>query len=343
MIYENVELHNVAEILPMPDVDGVRLQRVPESVRVELNPGAQMRALQPDNAEIRFVSEGITRVTVSSEGSTDVMLFHGAFDGRERFTITREPRTIQVHPAAVHVQRLDAAYWRDHPFAPNVRRLILGGRRRDPLILHGVEGDGVRPPEPDELPSLRYLAYGTSITHGFDAEGPHLTYVGQTAWHLGADLINLGFGGSAHCEAAIADHIATRGDWHVASLALSVNMQGFSMDEFYRRVFYMVDTVAGQNPDRPIACITLYPYFRDFGIEDASAQYGGTPEEYRQALRDAVAASSHPNLHLIEGPEILTDIRGLTHDLIHPGDHGMIEMGRNLAGKLKILNATHHK
>lgn len=39
------------------------------------------------------------------------------------------------------------------------------------------------------------------------------------------------------------------------------------------------------------------------------------------------------------GPEILTDIEGLTADLIHPGDHGMIAMGQALAARLEPLIA----
>lgn len=335
MIYENVELHNVEEVIPV-EGGGVLLQRVPESVRQKLNEGAQMRMRQPDNAEIRFVGDGPVRVTVSSRGTTRVSLFHGVFDGRERYVVGREPMTIEVRPHA-RLEQLEESYWRELPFAPRVFRLILGGPQREPLILHGVEGKGVRPPDPEDLPGIRYLAYGTSITHGFDAEGPHLTYVGQTAWHLGADLINLGVGGSAHCEPELADYMAGRKDWGIASLALSVNMQGFALDEFYRRVAHMVNAVAGKNPGKPVACITLYPYFRDFGISDAGAQYGGTPEEFRQALRDAVAACPHNNAHLIEGPDILTDMAGLTADLIHPGDHAMILMGRNLGERLKGL------
>lgn len=337
MIHQNVELHNVAELQPAAG-GGMRLQRVPETVRTRLNEGAQWRMLQPDNAEIRFVSNGpTTRVTLVSEGNTDVTLFYGMFDGRLRFTVTREPVTLDIPLPADPLKQLAPAYWKHHPFAPHVTRLILGGPRRDPLILLGVEGDNVRPPHRNEVPALRYLAYGTSITHGFDAEGPHLTYVGQTARRLGADLINLGVGGSAHCERELADYIAARDDWDVASLALSVNMQHFAMDEFSRRVAYMVHTVAGANPDRPVACITLYPYSRDFGIEPVNAQHGGTPEAYRQALRDAVAACPHPNAHLIEGPELLTDITGLTHDLIHPGDYGMTEMALHLAARLQAL------
>ena len=338
MIHQNVELHNVAAVTQVGN-GGVRLQRMPEEVRLQLNAGAQMRTLQPDNAEIRFVCDGPARVTVSSAGETDITVFHGVFDGRQRVVATSRPTTIQV-AMPTRLAQLERSYWAEQPFAPQVVRLILGGRRREPVILHGIEGEGIRPPRSEELPSLRYLAYGTSITHGFDAEGPHLTYAAQTAWHLGADLINLGLGGSAHCEPELADYIAARPDWDIASLALSVNMQGFSMDEFSRRVAYMVNTVAGRNPQKPVACITLYPYCRDFGINDPIAKYGGTPEEYRQALRDAVAACPHPNAHLIEGPDILTDIGGLTVDLVHPSDNAMIEMGRNLAARLASLLPT---
>lgn len=336
MIYENVELHNVAEVHPAEG--GVCFQRVPEKVRVQLNECAQMRVRQPDNCEIRFVSDSPkTRITLSSEGEANVTVFHGVFDGRERYVIGRQPTTICVRPQS-RLQQLDRKWCKDQPFAPQVYRIIFGGRRREPVILYSVEGARIRPPKPEELPKLRYLAYGTSITHGFDCEGPHLSYVAQTAWHLGADLINLGVGGACFCEPAFADHIADITDWHIASLALSENMHEFPMDEFRQRVEYMVNTVAGADTRRPVACITLYPYFRDFGMPDDGVQYGGTPDEYRHALRDIVARSPHPNVHLIEGPDILTKIDGLTADLLHPSDNAMIEMGRNLAERLAWLD-----
>lgn len=295
-----------------------------------------MRMLQPDTAEVRFLTDGPCRITLSSEGQTRVTVFHGLFDSRKRFIIGGEPQTIEVGTPEL-LQHLDSTYWREMSFSPRVCRLIFGGPQRDPIVFHRIEGKNIRPPKPEDLPKLRYLAYGTSITHGFDAEGPHLSYVSQTARHLGADLINLGVGGAAQCEHELADYIASRNDWQIATLALSVNMHCFSLDKFYERVSYMVNTVSGADLNRVIACITLYPYYRDFGIEPADQEYGGTPEEYRQALRDVVKTCPHPNVHLIEGNEILVDINGLTVDLIHPGDNGMIEMGRNLAKKLYPL------
>jgi len=335
MIHENIALHNVAEMRPASHGSGLRLQRVPEEVRLTLNEIAQMRMLQPDTSEIRFRVDGPLQLTLSSEGETRVTVFHGLFDSRLRFILGKQPQTIEI-PVPETLSQLDESYCQGMSFSPHVCRVIFGGPQRDPVLFHKIEGNNVRPPQPEDVPKLRYLAYGTSITHGFDAEGPHLSYVSQTARELGADIINLGVGGAAHCEHELADYIASRSDWDIATLALSVNMQGFAMDEFYERVSYMVNTVAGADTARPVACITIYPYFRDFGIKPPG-DYGGSADEYRESLQKAVAACPHPNVHLIDGPSILTQIHNLTADLIHPSDFGMAEMAKNLVGKLRVL------
>ena len=168
---------------------------------------------------------------------------------------------------------------------------------------------------------------------------PHSSCAGHTARALGADLINLGSAGSAHCEAELADYIAARDDWDIATLALSVNLGRFALDEFYKRVSYMVNTVSGANLDRPVACITLWPFFNDMLADDGKLKQGETAPaaKFRQSLRDAVAACPNPNVHLLEGPELMTNTAGLTDDLIHPGDYGMMEMGLNLVAALKPL------
>ena len=333
MILGEVELHNVAEVREIPGLPGKRLLRVPEDVRVCLNPRAQQRMLSPAGSEIRFASGGDrVAVTVSCpEASAEVIPFWGPFQGRQRFAIGREPKTLVLtYPERLAGLDPDAAAGLS--FSPRVWRLTLRG---EGLHYHGIRGEGLRPPAPDELPKRRYLAYGTSITHGTAATAMHLTYVSQTARRLGADLINLGVGGSAYCEPELADYMAARDDWDVATLALSVNMigGGFSVEAFRERVDYMVHTVAGSNPRRPVACITLYPHFRDF-CADQPKEMVEKSAAFRQVLREVVAACPHPNVRLIEGPELLADIGGLTVDLIHPGDCGMIQMGERLAGRL---------
>ena len=350
MIYQNVELHNIAEVRRCRGAQGVRLQRVPERVRQCLNDTAKMQMLSPGCAEIRFVCDDLpARITLScpNGGIGHAMVLHGIFPEAPRLgesllgrhVISREVQTIEI-TAPEHLYHLDPEDCKGMPFSPKVCRLMLGDLYCGwGLHLHGVEGKGIRPPTPEEVPSTRYLAYGTSITHGAWATGPHLTYVSQTARRLGVDLTNLGVCGSAQCESQLADYIAAREDWDFATLALSVNMVGFPLEEFYDRVSYMVNTVAGANTKRPVVCITIYPSYLEFdGRFDTGGR--GAPEDYRQALRDVVRACPHPNAHLIEGPEILTDISGLSADLIHPSDDGMIMMGENLARRLRPLVET---
>lgn len=338
MIYENVELHNVAEVTEQ--TGGARLQRVPEAVRTQLNARAQERMLYSHGCEIRFVHEGPScEVTLAchpteSRDQVSVVVFHGEYQHPLRFIVGAEPQTLTID-FPERLDQADAGSVCDTPFHHRVVRLRLHGGQ---TVFHGARGDGLRPPRPDELPDRRLIAYGTSITMGANATGAHLTYTAIAARALGMDVVNLGAGGSAHCEHALADYIAGRDDWHAAVLSLSVNMLGFTLQEFAERVTYMVHTVAGADPSRPVACITLWPFYGDctFGGELWSID-GRRAEQYRQTLREAVESCPHPNARLLEGPAMMTDTGGLTGDLVHPGDLGMIEMGHNLAAAMRPL------
>lgn len=336
MYYENVELHNVAEVTDGPN-GGVCLQRVPEHVREKLNERAREMVLRPACGEIRFVSDGPSaRVTLSAASEqVRVVPFFGTFRNGSPLIVGRQPVTFEVTMPDAFRQRLPMLERRHMPFSPRVCRLMLWGGQ---VCFYRVEGEGVRSPSPAEVPRLRYLSYGTSITHGAAATWPHLAYVAQVARRLGADLLNLGMGGSCHCEPELADYIARRTDWHVATLALSVNMMGFSDEEFRERVTYMVNTVARADHSRPVACITLFRYFGDRELQPDEADCKA--DDFRQILRDVVAVCPHPNVCLLEGREMLTDFGGLTTDLIHPADDGMMQMAENIARRLLPLVAA---
>lgn len=334
MLHENVELHNIDDAAPEEGQDGLRLQRVPESLRQKINPGARQRSAWPYSSEIRLAfSSDTASVTLSSDARMDCMVYQGPFLA-EALIIGEEPQSVILRPAE-RVALLAEEHRRRLNFSTDIFRLQFGGRRRGRVYLHGIRGEGIRPPGPGEVPALRYLAYGTSITQGADATCASGGYAAQAAWRLGADFINLGMGGSCYCEPEFADYIAAREDWHVATLALSVNMvEGFSLDEFRDRVDYLANTIAAANPKRPAICITLYPFCRDL-CTDKDDQ--ALAEAFRRTLRQVVAASPHRNLHLIEGADILTDIGGLTTDLVHPADNGMINMGENLACRMRTI------
>lgn len=340
MTYKNALLHNVAELVDEPSHRAKRIQRVPEATRVQLDEPAQLRTQNPDGCEIRFVLEGTAaEVTVSAkEPGTTVSLFFGPFSANQTWVLGAEPRTIPVELNQDQKNRIAAIpddVVQGLPFHPSVARLVF--YHRGIALLHDISGE-IRPPRASELPSRSILTYGTSITHGASATQAHLTWAAQTAWRLGADLLNLGVGGACLCEAAYGDYIAGRDDWDLAVLSLSVNMigKGFDGAGFRERVSYVVDAVSAAHPDKPVACVSIYPYFGDFD-HTLHANAKATAVEFRTILRDIVTRFDRPNLHFIEGSSILDDIAGLTTDLIHPSDLGMIRMGENMAKALRPL------
>lgn len=338
VIYGNAQLHNVAELVDEPGLAGGRIQRVPESTRVNLEEPARLRTQNPDGCEIRFVLEGDSaEVTLSAkEPGTTVTLFFGPFHSRQQWLLADTPTTISVSlPHDGRMRSLPTSLAEKLTFAPQVCRLSFYGRGI--AVLHDIAGD-IRPPTAAELPERTILAYGTSITHGAAAGEAHLTWVAQTAWRLGTDALNLGVGGACLSEPAFGDFIASRDDWDLAILSLSVNMigRGFTPREFRERVGYVVSTVASSHPEKPVACVSIYPYFGDWE-STLQPNARGKPQEFRDALRSTVADLDLPNLHYIDGPTILDDISGLTADMIHPSDLGMIRMGENMARALRSI------
>lgn len=334
---DGIQFHNVQELRDV-DGNGLRLQRVPEDVRTRLNDGAQNRMCHPAGVELRFVPDGPVRVTLSSRVRNSIVRpFWGDFQATgDEVVVREEPQTIELE-LPEQLTDLRPSVRDGLRYDPRLCRLVLPGEHRGGRVrFRGVEGD-VRPPRASEVPAMRYLAYGTSITEGEGPGSETLTYVNQTARRLGADVINLGSCGTAYCDEAMAEHIAGRDDWDVATLSLSVNMVGtFSLDTFRDRASAMVDTVAGANPDRPVACITIFSNARDYR---ADHEEGDECERFRDALRTVVADCDRDNVHLVEGPDVLPTAAGLTTDLVHPGDDAMIRMGENLARELKPLLA----
>ena len=333
MIHENVELHNVAEAVPTED-GGVRLQRVPESVRKHLSDHGRERMLDPAGVEVRFVAEG-DRAAVrlhSLSGPIDLRVFFGDVQAGPLPSVADELTAAEVQMPAWFLA-LDRAELGTAAFSHRVCRVMLTGGH---VCFHGVEGS-VRPPRPDELPPLRCLGYGTSITQGAGASARHLCFLSQTARRLGADAVNLGCASAAFCEPQLADYIGRRDDWHIATLEPTANMLKFPLDEFRRRTAYLVDAVAGADESRPVACITLMRLADDMPPRHTASAAGAAPEDYRRAFRQVAAACGRPNVHVIEGTDLLADLSDLTTSMVHPSDYGHARVAENLAPRLRAM------
>lgn len=213
-------------------------------------------------------------------------------------------------------------------FDPELRRILFHFRASvGPVRTRGE----VTPARAEQLPARTLLCYGSSITQGMEALTAAGSYAPRLARLLGLDLLNLGFGGSAHLEPEIAAHIAERKDWHAATLELGINLVGsLEPDAFAQRARAFVAAVASAG--RPVFCLDLFRYFDDFPGGDA-----GRARACRQAVAEAAAAAGPHVRHVpiggLPGPE------GLCADLLHPSPEGMEEMARELAVRIRPLLA----
>jgi len=325
MIYRDVELYNVEELITPEDGVGKVLSRIPNELRVTLNENAKERALFPAGCEVRFNLEGDSaKVVLMCEGETPAIaeVFQGSFQISWHL-ISNKPTEISLSlPQNIELLH-KVTKERSLPFDPYLTRVVLPYRPAVRLI--EIKGE-TSPPRKGQTPEMKYLAYGSSITHGTASIRPTGSYAMRTAQILGVDLINLGFGGGAHCERQIADYIAQRGDWDFATMELGINMiNWFETEEFKERVEYLVEKVARSHPDKWIFCIDLFTFYADF---DPSSE---KHSEFRRVVRDAVERLSMPRLVHVDGRTILKEPSGLTFDLVHPSPSGMEEMATNLS------------
>jgi hypothetical protein len=142
---------------------------------------------------------------------------------------------------------------------------------------------------------------------------------------LGLDHLNLGLAGGAHCEEQLADHIANRSDWDIATLELGVNMLGHDTDVFKERVRQFLNEVAGENRDKWIFCIDIFTFGGD--LESRRGKH----TKFRKIVRDEVGRLGLPRLIHLDGRRLVRTPTSLSFDLCHPSPQGMEEIAGNLA------------
>jgi hypothetical protein len=355
MLFRNVELHNVHELLSGtgPDMlppaadewlaknnaaqhavwraqtsEGLWFSRIPDTLRRTLNALAQFTSLQTTGAEVRAVLDPGATLNVSLTspfGPAIAEVYQGdAFVSWH--VVGKDPTTIPLCRPD-DVSRLERA--RDTLggiFDPAVTRLLLPAQ---PLVrLLGIQGESARPPAPDAVRAPRWLSYGSSITHGSQSVHPSGTYAARAAHRLGVDLLNLGLSGGAHLEPGMADYIASRADWDFATFEMGINILSLDPSEFARRVARFIETVASARPDKHIFCIDLFTNHDDVS--------GGATKTaaFRRIVKQCVAVSGRSHVRHLNGRRLLMAPGGLTTDLVHPSPQGMEDMGERLARAL---------
>jgi len=326
-----VELHNIEEMISPPDGKGKQLSRIPNDLRTSVNDLAKEAALAAAGAEIRFNLKGPDAkisLMAGKEPPALVEVFQGCFLGSWRL-IGPEPTEITVSKPQ-NMKSLDKiTKQRKLPFDAHLTRVILP--YWPPVRLVDIQGE-TELPRKSQTPRETLLTYGSSITHGAWAIRPTGSYAMRMAQMLGVDLLNLGFGGGAHCESQMADYIAQRKDWDLATLEIGINMMPrpeFTTEEFERRVRYFVRRIAKSHPRKWVFCTDMFTFSAD--LEPTPARH----VEFRRIVRDAVRDLKMPRLVHVDGRTLLREAPGLSFDLVHPSPQGMEEIARNFSQIIK--------
>jgi lysophospholipase L1-like esterase len=345
VIYRNIEFFNVSELEEVEGFSGVRLQRVPKHIRNSMGIPARERgrfvSTHSTGCEIRFVSDSklITLFLSALDSEGEVLVYRGNFF-HSRFTLKTgmiSPIKLEEPPVFSTVQQ---EALESEQFSSKVWRIIFN---RYCVVFHGIEtyGHEIRPPKENEVPKVKWLAYGSSITHGASSGSFDNSYIQQAAKRLNLDVMCYGMAGACHCEKEIAEFIADHGDWDIATLELGVNMRGlFTPEEFEHRASYLIKTALRKNPGKPVVMITIFPNYANYTVDKNSTTVLCN-STFNDILKKIHLDENNPNLYLIEGKDILTDFFALTCDLLHPSAYGHILMGENLANKLRPIIDTY--
>lgn len=323
MLYKNVEFFNVEEMEHTPD--GTILYRFPKETTMKMGEIQYHKRISrlTTGIELRFVGEAfITFQVLDWEGFIEV--FAGDYQVSKYYARKNERVTIETSYSSLN-NREDMKPGR---YSPELWRICIGHDIRVRLV--DIEPFGeLRPPRPDEVPSTKMLAYGSSITHGAGSVIASQSYIQLLARKLGIDVLNKGMGGSCMCESAVGDYIA-KADADLFFLELGINMVTIHPAEvFYERASYIIKKAVSTGKK----VIFVSPYYNrahsgiDKNLYDKIMAY----EDVCERL------ASENDVFFVKGREILPDSVGLTTDMAHPSMMGSAMMADNLYDKLKDI------
>lgn len=172
--------------------------------------------------------------------------------------------------------------------------------------------------------------YGSSITHGFAASRPGMTYVNQIGRMLKTNIMNFGFSGSAKGEPQLAEYF-TGIDMSVFVLDYDHNAPSVEHLENTHYAFYEILRKA--KPELPIIFVTKPDAYRH-------------TEEYALSRKDVILRNyltarqnGDKNIYFIDGNAFFVggDRMDYTVDGCHPNDQGEAKMAEYIGSVLGEL------
>ena len=167
--------------------------------------------------------------------------------------------------------------------------------------------------------------YGSSITNGACASRPGMAYTAQVGRMLNANHHNLGFGGSARGERAMAEYIASM---EMSAFVLDYDYNAYDPEHLEQTHEPFFKTVREKNPDLPILMISAPKYKRD-------ASWQRRYETIRKTYENALAAGDK-NVYFLDGSLPVAELGyEFLVDGVHPSDLGFYFMAQRISEILR--------
>ncbi|MCP2263937.1 GDSL-type esterase/lipase family protein [Promicromonospora thailandica] len=344
-------VHGAAELERTPR--GLRPHRLPAWVRTRFpDPQLLMMEAQPSGVRLRLRT---TARTVTLVSHPTRLVYRGADRPRGAVDLVVDGEPVASEPldgGDVIETDLGTGSTELRP-GPACTTTFTGLREGDKLVevwlphnesVELVELRTDAPVAPAEPAGPVWVHHGSSISHGSNATSPTRIWPAVAARLGGADLRNLGFGGSALVDPFLARTIRDLpADLISVKLGINVvNLDGMRLRTFVPAVHGFLDTIRDGHPTTPL--VLASPIFAgihedtpgpgavdpdSLGTDQVRFVATGRPEEVQQGkltlrvVRDALAAvvagRDDPNLHYLDG----TTLYGADDAAEHPLPDGL--------------------
>ncbi len=332
MNIEELELFGLGAFESILGLGEHGLVRVPALIRNQLNETARFIGMDSVGIEIRFVTDApnidlhLSALKPEYRPRGKVRIYKGDFLLEELEVEAGSQKFHRIISPEIFGQ-VKKKFFDKCAYAPSVWRIVFDS---GVYVLEGINTHGhmTRKAKDSELPALKWLAYGSSITNS-DLDGyPHIA-----ASKLGVQIQNMGFSGSCHIEKVLVDYMLDACDFDFITCELGVNMRyEYTVEAFEERASYLIERLVSMG--KPSLIITTFP-------NCCTEAYTQTPDDvtlkekqFNEILIRLVDNAKCPTLQLMHGYEVLTNINCLSADLLHPTKYGHAVMGMNLADRL---------
>ena len=188
------------------------------------------------------------------------------------------------------------------------------------------------PPRPVEDNRLRWVTYGSSLTHCVRAHSPARTWPAIVARRRGLHLTSLGFGGQCHLDAMVGMVIRDL-PADLITLKLGINTIGGTLGArtYPSAIVGLVQIIREKHPDTPVALVSPMGYPPHETAPNVVNYTIGGMRRDMEAVHRRLVALGDKNLIYVNGLDVfnLELIDRYAEDQCHPDADGIEVQAEN--------------